>query len=475
MNFNKRKGSWNIYMLLSGLIFLGAGLRLYGLSDKGLWMDELYSLSFSDPDNDLATVFHKTVEDVHPPFYQIVLWLVFKLFGYAELTSRYFSVVIGVSVIPAMFYLGEKLFSAWVGIYAGFLVSVNFFLISLSQDGRSYQLLVLLVIVSFIAFVDLIEKKNLKGVILYALTGSMLVNTHYFGVFPVMAQAVLLLYFSFRSGMKKKLLGMGGIAGLLIAMSLVSSVFYILDNWSRNVNWITRPEDDFFVEVFMTQIGRGLLALVYIFFLVCGLADLMRRDDRRDAMALLLLWWGLGIVIAYVRSVFYIPILTFKNMIVFLPVVILLTAYGIDLVRNGFCRCVVLVFVFVMSFTQLYSSPDLRSFRIGHDIRSPVSKIKRDQGTMPVYSPYPELISAYFKVLGYPIAVGSLESIEARMKTNKTPVCFYVVDMWNMAMNKDYQSRFDVEISSNQKYADTALIVYKVHGAIQCDGTAAGG
>ncbi|WP_395601407.1 hypothetical protein AB4P97_17530 [Pseudomonas sp. A1230] len=106
-DFIKRE-SRGVYILLGAIIVLGAMLRSYQLFEKSLWMDELFSAWASDPENDFNTVFHRTVEDVHPPLYQILLWGIYKVFGYGEMVGRVFSVVLGVAVIPMMYVLGRK-------------------------------------------------------------------------------------------------------------------------------------------------------------------------------------------------------------------------------------------------------------------------------------------------------------------------------------------------------------------------------
>lgn len=473
MFFRINDRQWAIYVSLLLIILVGMVLRGYGISDKSLWMDELYSASVSDPDNSLAVVFHKTVEDVHPPFYQILLWLIFKVFGYGELAGRVFSAAMGVLVIPTIFLLGKKLFDSWVGIYAALLVSVNFYLVMLSQDGRSYQLLVFLVISSFLAFLYLIERKDLKSTVVYAVLGSMLVNTHYFGFFPVMTQAVLLFYFSVRAGFDKQLFKMGCTAGVVIAASLAPIAMYIVANFERTSNWIGKPTYEFVIDDFMVKFGHGPVALISLFLLIFGISNLLRRKDSRDVLKLLLLWWMLGFAIAYSRSVFYTPILSYRNMIVFLPVVILFMAYGCSLISDGFARCILLCFLSFMSLVYLYSGPNLEALRIGHDLRSPVSKVKGDNRGLPVYSPDPDLITTYLKVLGSTVRVESLESIEAKMRSSQSPSCFYIVDMWNNALKKNYPSNFDVEIMSLDEYSYTALITYRVKGTSRCNGDSA--
>lgn len=71
-------------------VAFGTVLRIYDLLGRSLWYDEVFSVGVSDPENSLSEVFYQTVQDVHPPFYQILLWLVFRVFGYGEWPGRVF-------------------------------------------------------------------------------------------------------------------------------------------------------------------------------------------------------------------------------------------------------------------------------------------------------------------------------------------------------------------------------------------------
>ena len=90
--------------LLVILVLLAAFLRIKGLTFQSFWLDELFSASFSDPDNRIQQVVMLTVEDVHPPVYQIILWFWYKIFGYSDLAGRSLSALAGILTVPAIFF-----------------------------------------------------------------------------------------------------------------------------------------------------------------------------------------------------------------------------------------------------------------------------------------------------------------------------------------------------------------------------------
>lgn len=133
-----------ICLSLTGAMLFGAYLRLRNITEESLWLDELFSVAVSQPENSFSYVFQQTLNDVHPPFFQIVLWVFYKIFGFGEMIGRYLSAAFGIMLIPAIFVLGRQMFDVRVGLYAAWLAAINFYLIVYSQEIRSYELLALL-------------------------------------------------------------------------------------------------------------------------------------------------------------------------------------------------------------------------------------------------------------------------------------------------------------------------------------------
>ncbi|RON48651.1 hypothetical protein BK666_09520 [Pseudomonas frederiksbergensis] len=468
MTPSKTKASWAVYTPLLLIVVVGALLRAHDLFEKSLWLDELFSVEVSDPDNSLSTVFHRTVEDVHPPLYQILLWLVYKVFGYSDKVGRVFSLVLGVAVIPSMYWLTKSLFNEQVARLAAFLSAINFFLVVISKDTRSYDLLVLLVVLSFGTFIGLLEKKNGVAIVIYSIVASMLVNTHYFGFFPVMTQFLLLLYFSLRSGLDRRLFMAGFVAAIVVFCSLMPVLPYLLKNIKRTGTWIGKPTEIFIVDAFVLQFGQWSVVLVCLFFLMLGLSHLLRRHDKSNALKILLLWWFFGFSVAYIRSLFFTPILSFRNTIIFIPVAIIIVSYGLSLVVDRVVRGSVLAFIFLMSISYLEAQPDLTKLRIEHDLRSPAEKIMSDNTGWRVYGSWEALHSTYFKALGSSIRVESLKILEEEMKQHQTPRCFYVMEMWGDVSEKKYPDRFDVELVEKTDFSKTGVLVFRSKGATNC-------
>ncbi|MFL6964922.1 glycosyltransferase family 39 protein [Pseudomonas alvandae] len=459
---NKAGALLNKHAVLLLIVLLGAGLRSHDLFERSLWYDEVFSVSVSDPSYSLSAVFDLTVNDVHPPFYQILLWLVHKVFGFGEHVGRALSAILGVAIIPSIYMLGRRLFNEHAGLIAALLSAVNFMLVAESKEARSYSLLVLLVIWSFLAFIKMVERKNPGSIFIYAAIAAMLVNTHYFGFFPVMTHFILFVIFCARSGFNKRLFMAGAVAGLFVLGSILPLTYHVVQNFGRTGTWIPKPATDFVVNAFVLQFGDTSVVVICLFFLVLGLGALLRAEDKSDALKVVLLWCFLGFSIAYVRSVLATPILSFKNTIVFAPALIVLVSYGFSLVRDNFVRWLLLTFVCVMSVAYLFSDPDYSKLKIPHDLRAPLLKISSNKAGWPVYGG--EIYSDYVRILHLPLHIESYEVLEAKLMANTITPCFYVLDdrFW------PYQKHLNVELVERTSFENNFLSVFRVKGEADC-------
>ncbi len=179
----KRELLFVLFLTIIGLI-----LRLKGITLNSLWLDEIFSLKFSDPSQGIMYVLRSTLNDVHPALYQVLLWFFYKIFGYTEFSGRYLSAIFGTMLIPATYFLAKKLFNSETGMFSALFIAINYYLIVFSQETRSYSLLALLAVISFYYLLVFIEKRNASSCVVYSIIASLLINTHYFGVLVLFVQ-----------------------------------------------------------------------------------------------------------------------------------------------------------------------------------------------------------------------------------------------------------------------------------------------
>ncbi|MGH7497948.1 MAG: glycosyltransferase family 39 protein [Gemmatimonadales bacterium] len=127
--------------LLIGTIGLGALLRFSAAAHGGLWRDEALFLFVSriEPFSKLLGFLRQ--HESHPPGFYLLMRAWSELLGRSESAAVGLSLLIGVTLIPLVYYVGSRLFSWRVGLFAAALAAVSPPLIQLSILVRPYALL----------------------------------------------------------------------------------------------------------------------------------------------------------------------------------------------------------------------------------------------------------------------------------------------------------------------------------------------
>lgn len=133
--------------LLAALVVIGAGLRLYLMADKSIWLDEAFSIIISQ--RDLTGVLQMVVRtDTHPPLYYLLLkmWLVF---GDGEVWVRLLSTLFSLAAIPLIYKVAAELYeNKWVGLIGATILTLSPFQVWYAQETRMYAMLTFFVLSS---------------------------------------------------------------------------------------------------------------------------------------------------------------------------------------------------------------------------------------------------------------------------------------------------------------------------------------
>ena len=212
-----------VAFLLFSIVLLGTLLRVKGLTFQSHWLDELYSADFSDPSRTFKSMLKFTLEDVHPPIYQSILWIWYKIFGYTEFSGRSLSAIFGSLGIVAIYFLGKEFFNKKVGLYAAALVSINEFLIHYSQETRSYSLFFLIAVLSYMYLYRTLKNPNKKNIFFYWLTTILMFYVHYFSFFLVLTQSAIFIMYMVNTQYKKYLLILGKV-GMVMVENIIKEI-----------------------------------------------------------------------------------------------------------------------------------------------------------------------------------------------------------------------------------------------------------
>jgi uncharacterized membrane protein len=434
-----------IYIALGLSLALAIFLRLKGLTFQSYWFDELFSIKTSNPANSLGFVYDSTMGDVHPPFYQSLLWFWFNIFGFSEYSGRVLSSIAGIFGVYTLYALGRELYNREVGIYASLIASTNYFLIHYSQEVRSNIFLFLFSALSYLYFIKLLKNRSILNLTLYLLFSLLVIYTHYFGFFLVASQLFVFLYYLIvdREG-RKSLLIIAFKASILMLISLSPLIHRVIEHLGTKSYWMPSPSPLFFVDYmkafvlspFLHKIFLGLIVIVAIFSTI--------KREYRDSTIVLYIWTIMAFLLPYIKSVTGFSILIDRSMIIVIPALVILVAYGVYLLRVDYIKVAVIGAISLFALYHLYRIEYYT--KVSKDqFREILQSVEQIDSSLPVYDftmhnlhngrykshfidTYSLLIKSSLKV--YPALV-----LKDRYRDSTTPSCF-----WALHGHKDFIS-----------------------------------
>lgn len=450
-------------------------LRLYNLTDQSYWLDELYSAKTSDPDNNFAMMFSETVRGVHPPFYQSLLWVWYQIFGLTEYSGRLLSALVGTLGIFFIYLLGKELFSKEVGVYSALLASVNIFLISYSQEVRSYSLLFLLTAVSLYFFVLFIKDKENKIFVLYLFSIVMLVNTHYFGWLIFFSQSIIYLYFIIteKTQIYKNLM-YAFLVVLGVVLSIVPYLSDIANNLGRENFWIEQPEIKFPFSYIKSYFGysvyllMAILVMAFIFLRFKHLENIFIKNKSQIIILILIIVVVYGL--AYLKGVFGTPILTDRNTIVVVPLLLILFSLLIENFKEKETKIVALVLIVAFSFLTIkdYYNNENRKQQW------------REVANYVIKSEYPayDIVDSinryqfYLKIMNVVGVINSKEKLLSDYEQGLLPGCFWILDAhgdhYKIGDLEYFQKEFEIRFIYQKADANAILYSKPDFNSINC-------
>jgi len=129
------------WILVAAITLAGGLLRAYRLGEKGMWLDEAFSVWVAaHPTRELVSWLIRI--DQHPPLYYLLLraWMAL---GDDPATARSLSAALSTLSIPVVAALGRRLGGWRVGLVAAGLLALSPFQVRFAQETRMYALLTL--------------------------------------------------------------------------------------------------------------------------------------------------------------------------------------------------------------------------------------------------------------------------------------------------------------------------------------------
>ncbi len=378
------------------LIVLNFVLKLWYLDSYSFWLDETHQLFVSI--QSLKEIFATSLSDPNAPLYSFVLHFWTELFGISRYSTNFLSTLIFVIAVVAFYLFSGKFFGYKTATFASLLLSLSNINLYYSHETRSYTLVILLTILSFLLFFESLIKYKSYKIVLLLFINVLLVFTHLSGLLIFAVQAFYLLYF-LRKNFKEV---------ALISITYIVSAFllvvWILNNeWfgGHETVWLQKPNFQSVIDLFVTYFNDELMMylslLLLVMFIGFYVKEIIRQKNikYRPEFLLLLLWAIFPIVVIYLVSIYYNPRFIPRYMLLATPGLYLLVAYIIERYKIKFGYKLLIFSVLLIVFTN---SVNLKPVKPEYwDVAVEKYKQERNDSTLTIVSAYYQFPSfAYY-------------------------------------------------------------------------------
>ena len=176
---------------------LAAALRFATLDDQSLWLDEAITVELLR-DDFFGMLRAIPDSESTPPLYYVLAWPWVQLFGTGEIGVRSLSALCGTATVPVAYGAGAALVSRRAGAIAALFVATSPLLVWYSQEARAYALFVLCGALSLWLFARALRRPSGGTLAGWAAASALALASHYFAVFPVAVEALVLLFLARR-------------------------------------------------------------------------------------------------------------------------------------------------------------------------------------------------------------------------------------------------------------------------------------
>jgi hypothetical protein len=185
-------------------LFIGFVLRFYTFDRKSLWLDEIYTFNDSRDGLQGQLKFYKENPTfLHPPLF-FILTHSFYPFTKPERDLRIIPLIFGFLSIPMIYFLSRS-FSPNIALPCTLSLTFMVYHISLSQDGRSYSVLMFFGMAGLYFFLKHLKTSRKRYLILVAFFFAILFYTSYSSI-PFISLSQILWFYRANDGPKKPIL-----------------------------------------------------------------------------------------------------------------------------------------------------------------------------------------------------------------------------------------------------------------------------
>lgn len=357
------------HKILLLILFLASALRFYHIDFQSIWLDEIHTMNEANPKVGFLNLYDIiTSGEQMPPFYFYSLYFLFKIFGYTTFVARVYSAIVGVVSVFSIYLLGKEIMNKKTGIIAALLVTVNPFHLYYSQEARPYIFLFLFSALAFCYLIKFLKLPNKRNALYYGFFASLMLCSHFFGLFVLFAQYLILLLFLLLSEKKdrKQFFINAFISGIVTLVLFIPAIKIFIKVSEIKVFWIPAPTLDVYTLIFKEFFGNSetiltLLSFIFLFYFI----KLSKEKDipiTYDSIIHNKLIFSFVIfipttvvilLIPLIRSYLSIPMIISRYFITVLPGIIILISIGICQIKNRIIQFGILAIFVIFSLTDI--------------------------------------------------------------------------------------------------------------------------
>jgi len=194
---------------LLALVAVAVLARFGTLGVQSFWYDEAYT-----PVHVLHRGLGATLRSVvhtenNPPLWYVLVWAWSRVLGSGVLALRSLSALAGVGTVAVAWAMGRELGTRRTAVVLAGVVAVNPLFVWYSQEARPYALFALLGASSLLLFLRCWREPSPRRLAAWSAVSVLAVLSHYFAVFEVGAEALLLLALLIRP-LRERLIAIAG-------------------------------------------------------------------------------------------------------------------------------------------------------------------------------------------------------------------------------------------------------------------------
>jgi hypothetical protein len=333
------RGAFLTKFVLIAVILASVAGAFTGLDANSLWLDEIFTAYFSDPNIDnIRELISRAAEDVHPPVYYILVWAVNRVFdGDFAVVARGLSALLSTLAIGVLYKALPSEVGRFGRLAACAFAASSSIWYSYSQEARSYALVFLLVtILILLAFrirAALAENRDISVSLCgFAFTGMIASLTHFY-IVPIIGSMTLILIILAKNWYQRFSIALSGVFILVVVVSFLiwhadKVVADVSDTWfSASPRFLIAHTTTGIRSLFGQSIAFILTGVFVLIVVASGVFKHWRPAVHWRSTGLLpdyILLGGsaaLSVVFAVLISVFLVPSFSSRFFIVIAPLV----------------------------------------------------------------------------------------------------------------------------------------------------------